>query len=66
MSEVVYTSTVQVVRKGGPQREAMLPARSEPITFGVHAEVADHYGVSPGDFPPDATTLDYIVAAAGG
>jgi hypothetical protein len=34
--------------------------------FGVHSEVAEHYGVSADQFPPHATTLDYVVAAAGG
>lgn len=51
---------------GGPQRLAYLPAQDEPVTFGVHSEVADHYGVSPEQYPPHATTLDYVVAAAGG
>jgi hypothetical protein len=66
VGEVVYTSKVRIVRKAGPLREAHLPARDAPITFGVHAEVAEHYGVSGDDFPPHATTLDYVVAAAAG
>jgi hypothetical protein len=61
-----YTSRVTIERIRGPIRNATIPARPDPITFGVHSEVADHYGVSPDDFPPDATTLDYLVAAAGG
>jgi hypothetical protein len=32
----------------------------------VHSEIADHYGVDPEDLSPDATRLDYVVAAAGG
>lgn len=66
MGEVVYTSNVSVVRDRGPLRTASLPGRDEPITFGVHGAVAEHYGVAPGDVPPDATTIDYLVAAAGG
>lgn len=66
MGEVVYTSRVKVIRRQGPVREAHLPAKEDPITFGVHSEVAEHYGVSQEDFPADATTLDYVVAAAGG
>lgn len=62
----MYVSKISIVRKRGPLREARLPARSDPITFGVHSDVAEHYGVDPEDFPPDATTLDYVVAAAGG
>jgi hypothetical protein len=34
--------------------------------FGVHSEVAGHYGVTPDASPPHATTLDYVVAAAAG
>ena len=33
---------------------------------GVHGAIAEHYKVLPGAFPPHATTLDYIVAAAAG
>jgi hypothetical protein len=66
VGDVVYTSKVKVVRHKGPVREAYLPARKGAVTFGVHSEVAEHYGVDPGDSPPDATTLDYVVASAGG
>jgi hypothetical protein len=66
MGEVSYVSRVRIKRLGGPQRLAYLPAEAEPVTFGTHSEVAEHYGVPPGRFPPHATTLDYVVAAAGG
>jgi hypothetical protein len=66
MSEPAYISKVRIERLGGPQRLAYLPAEDQPIAFGVHAEVAEHYGVAPDAFPPRATTLDYVVAAAGG
>jgi hypothetical protein len=66
VGDVVYVSKVKVVRHKGPVREAFLPARKDAVTFGVHSEVAEHYGVDPGDSPPDATTLDYVVAAACG
>jgi hypothetical protein len=36
------------------------------VLFGVHSEVAEHYGVSPEQLEPYDTTLDYLVAAAGG
>lgn len=65
-SPVVYRSKVRIERVRGPMRRAWVPARDEPVTFGVHSEVADNYGVSPDDYPPDTTTLDYVVAAAGG
>ncbi|MFW5933900.1 MAG: hypothetical protein ACOCT8_04130 [Actinomycetota bacterium] len=66
MGEVAYTSKVSVVRDQGPRRRAWLPGREEPIAFGVHGAVAEHYGLDPDDSPPEATTLDYLVAAAGG
>jgi hypothetical protein len=65
-SEVVYTSKVRIERIGGPVRRAYLPVEAEPTMFGVHSEIAEHYGVDPEAFPPTATTLDYVVAAAGG
>jgi hypothetical protein len=66
MGDVVYTSKVEIVRERGPQRLAHLPAEERPVALGVHGAVAEHYGVDPEDFPPHATTLDYVVAAAGG
>lgn len=66
MASPEYVSRVRIERLGGPQRLAHLPAETEPIPFGVHSEVAEHYGVRAEDFPPNATTLDYVVAAAGG
>ena len=66
MTEPAYVSKVRIERLGGPQRLAYLPAEEDPIAFGVHAEVAEHYGVAPDKFPPRATTLDYVVAAAAG
>lgn len=64
--KIAYISRVRIERKSGPIRLAYLPAEKEPVTFGVHSEVAEHYKVPPGKFPPRATTLDYVVAAAGG
>jgi hypothetical protein len=64
--EIAYTSRVKIERLRGPLRRAHLPAEDEPVTFGVHSEIATHYGVPPEAFPPHATTLDYVVAAAGG
>lgn len=65
-SGVVYRSIVDVERVRGPLRSAQLPSESNKVWFGVHGEVADHYGVSPDVSDPHATTLDYVVAAAGG
>ncbi len=66
MADADYVSRVRIERLGGPQRIAHLPGEADPVRFGVHSEVAEHYGVSPDDFPPTASTLDYVVAAAGG
>ncbi len=66
MGEIKYVSRVRVERVKGPFRRAYLPAESEPVVFSVHDEIAEHYGLRPGDVEPRATTLDYLVAAAAG
>jgi uncharacterized OsmC-like protein len=64
--KVVYHSRVRIERQRGPMRLAWLPAEKEPVVFGLHSAVAEHYKVPPDAFPPRATTLDYVVAAAAG
>jgi hypothetical protein len=64
--KVVYTSRVRIERQRGPMRLAYLPTEKSPVIFRVHSEVAEHYKVSRDDYPPHATTLDYVVAAAAG
>ncbi len=66
MSEVVYRSKVRIERPGGPNRLAWLPSEEEPIHFGVHSEIAEHYGVTMSGLEAHAATLDYVVAAAAG
>jgi hypothetical protein len=66
MSDVVYVSKVRIERVKGPLRRAFLPEEKDPVLFGVHGAVAEHYGITPDISEPHATTLDYIVAAAGG
>lgn len=66
MSKIVYESRVRIERLQGPLRMAYLPAETEPVVFGVHGAIAEHYGVSPEVSTPHATTIDYLVAAAGG
>ena len=66
MGDVVYTSQVEIERIRGPLRRARVPGSGEPIFFGVHDEVADHYGVPRGGDAERATTLDHVVAAAAG
>lgn len=64
--EIKYVSRVRTVRDRGPMRRAYLPAEPEPVVFGTHDEVREHYGTAPGQYPERATTLDYVVAAAAG
>ncbi len=66
MADVAYTSRVRIERIRGPLRRADVPGSEEPIFFGVHDEVADHYGVPRGGEAERPTTLDYVVAAAAG
>jgi uncharacterized OsmC-like protein len=66
MSEVVYRSDVRIERVKGPIRRAYLPAETQPVIFGVHGAVAEHYKVPPNVLEPHATTLDYVVAATAG
>ena len=65
-NEVVYTSKARIERVKGPLRRAYLPEIESPVLFGVHSEIAKHYGVDPSVHSPQATTLDYVVASAGG
>ncbi len=66
MSEVKYVSRVRVEPVKGKIRRARIPGEKEPVIFGVHSEIAEHYGVSPDVEEPHSSTLDYLVAAAGG
>lgn len=64
--DVVYESNIKIEREHGTIRTAYLPAKDEPVTFGVHSEIADHYGVDSSEEEPHATTIDYLVSAAAG
>jgi len=65
-AQPTYISKVRIVRERGPIRQAYLPVESQPVTFGTHDEVREHYGTAVGQYPDHATTLDYVVAAAAG
>jgi hypothetical protein len=65
MGDVAYRSQVhteRAVRFGTPPCRP----RTHRWWFGVHSEVASHYGLREGQYQPHATTLDYVVAAAAG
>ena len=64
MGDVVYRANIEIERKRGPYRLARLPATAEPVEFGVHSAIAEHYGVTTDN--EIATTLDYVMAATGG
>ena len=66
MSDVVYEAQIRIERVKGPLRMAYLPAEDQAVAFGVHGAIAEHYGVAPEVSPPHATTIDYLIAAAGG
>ena len=51
------------VHRAGIQRD---PLQATPVFFGVHSEIAQHYGVDINVHEPHAATLDYVVAAAAG
>ena len=59
MSDVVYRSEIRIERVKGPIRRAYLPGEKEPVVFGVHGAIAEHYKVSPDAFEPRAATIDY-------
>ena len=66
MDKVVYRSNSRIERIKGPVRRAEIPGKAEPVTFGVHGAIAEYYGVSPDAFPPETTTIDYVIASTGG
>ena len=66
MGEPKYVSRVEVEPVKGKTRRARIPGEAGPVMFGVHSEIAEHYGISPDAEEPHASTLDYVLAAAGG
>ena len=67
MSEIVYTSKVQIERKVGPLRIAALPGEAQPVMFSVHGAIAEHYKIDPATLTSShASTLDYVIAATAG
>ena len=66
MSEPVYLSHVTIEPYGGPMRRAYLSSHKGPVLFGVHAEIAEHYGIDKDAYPPDYYDYRYLIAAAAG
>ena len=66
MGNVVYRSESKIERVAGPLRRAYLPSEKDPVAFGVHGAISEHYGRAPGTYDPHAATIDYVVAATAG
>lgn len=67
MPEPIYVCEANIRRWKGPYRTVRLPGNTEDTAFGVHGAIARHYGLdSKEDYQPHATTIDYVIAAAGG
>ncbi len=66
MGDVVYRSEATVERVKGALRRAWVAGEAEPVAFGVHGAIAEHYGRAPGTYEPHAATIDYVVAATAG
>ncbi len=64
MSDATYIANIRIERIRGPLRYAYLPAGPGPVAFGVHGAIAKHYGLEVET--EVTTTLDYVMAAAGG
>lgn len=64
MTQPLYRSKIRIQKFEGPLRHAYIEPFDEPVKFGVHGPIAEHYGAETPE--PIATTLDYVVAAAGG
>jgi len=68
MSDVKYRSRVRIEMADTKTkvRSAHLPAEEEPVLFGVHSEIAEHYGIDSEVAEPHAATIDYLIASAAG
>lgn len=66
MSEPIALSEITIFQKDTQNkvRQAYIQGFDEPFTYGVHGGVKEFYGTEPDvEYP---STLDHIVAAAGG
>lgn len=64
MSDVVEISKIQIVQDEPPNRRAYIADFEEPYHYGIHGGVKDFYKKEPEQEYP--STLDHVVAAAGG
>ena len=67
MPDPIYICEATIRRWEGPNRTVRLPGDSGDTAFGVHGAIARHYGLdSMEGYQPHATTIDHVIAAAGG
>ncbi|MCA0988348.1 hypothetical protein [Guptibacillus algicola] len=64
MSKPIEISNIRIEQDKGKDRRAYIANFEEPVQYGVHGGVKDFYNVSVEEEHP--STLDHIVAAAGG
>jgi hypothetical protein len=64
MSQPIEISRITIIQDKPPHRLAYIGQFEEPFHYGVHGGVKAFYGVEPETEYP--STLDHIVAAAGG
>lgn len=66
MDNIIELTNITIIQKDTANkiREAFIGDFKEPVVYGVHGGVREFYGVETDpEFP---STLDHIVAAAGG
>ncbi|MFC4737333.1 hypothetical protein ACFO4L_12095 [Bacillus daqingensis] len=64
MTKPIALTNIRIEQQQPPHRKAYLEGFEDPFDFGVHGGVKEFYRVEPETEYP--STLDHIVAAAGG
>jgi hypothetical protein len=62
--EPVALTKITITQEERPNRSAYIHPFEDPVLYGVHGGVKQFYGIEPKEERP--STLDHIVAAAGG
>jgi uncharacterized OsmC-like protein len=61
-----YLGSVRIEQVAGPDRLGFLAGDSEPVVYGVHDEIAEHYKFDLARIQPRASTIDHIIGATAG
>ncbi len=64
MSKPIEIANIRIEQDKGKNRRAYIANFEEPVQYGVHGGVKEFYKATPEEEYP--STLDHIVAAAGG